>query len=186
MITSCSASNPHVCLDVGPRAQDVHHARALADRVLYAWCAPAVADDAASAVGELVANAFQHATGPALLRMTLGTDVERLLVEVFDRSPALPQIERRQQAAGVGESGRGLAIVEACSRAWGWSLLHRDCKPWRKKIWFTRPLNDAPQGLGTVQPRLPTGERLPKRAELPWCKQPWAQRSPCGPPMTNM
>jgi anti-sigma regulatory factor (Ser/Thr protein kinase) len=78
-------------------------------------------------VSELVTNAFQAACrtvpGPAGpcgqpdVRLSLRCFPGELLIEVTDRSPEPPV----QPSPGPGsEHGRGLRLIEALSREWGW------------------------------------------------------------------
>jgi anti-sigma regulatory factor (Ser/Thr protein kinase) len=79
-----------------------------------------LADDTAAIVAELVANAVTASMPlgtPVGFGMTL-TD-SSVVVEVFDRAPGEPA---PGTATPEAESGRGLHIVAALSRQWGWTL----------------------------------------------------------------
>jgi anti-sigma regulatory factor (Ser/Thr protein kinase) len=72
-------------------------------------------DDAKLAVTELVANAVRHGDSPARVAVSLRWAEPTLRIEVRSDGPFLtPPAER----AG-GDSGRGLALVQALSRRWG-------------------------------------------------------------------
>lgn len=78
-------------------------------------------------VSELVTNAFQAACravsgspGPSrqpVVRLSLRCFPGELLIEVIDRSPEPPV---PSSPGSESEHGRGLLLVEALSREWGW------------------------------------------------------------------
>jgi anti-sigma regulatory factor (Ser/Thr protein kinase) len=74
---------------------------------------------------ELVTNAALHAHSAYTVHLLL--DAGHLLVEVTDSSPALPQ--HRHYGAGA-TTGRGIALVEALSEAWG-----VESSPTGKTVW---------------------------------------------------
>ena len=73
-------------------------------------------DDAALVLSELVGNAVRHAEGDVMqVRLRRTGDVLR--IAVHDRSTVPPA---PRDASVEDESGRGMTIVEALSRSWGW------------------------------------------------------------------
>ncbi|MFD7078897.1 ATP-binding protein [Streptomyces sp. NPDC059918] len=74
-------------------------------------------DDALLLVSEVIANACLHAGGPTSL--VLRCTVERLRIEVTDRSPSPPRTRRPADPSRPG--GHGLLIVERLGRNWGWN-----------------------------------------------------------------
>ena len=92
---------------------DVPRSRAFTRRALGGQLS-AVADDAALVVTELVTNAVLNGGPPVRLRLREVPDGVRL--EVADRGPELPAAVRRST---VAMTGRGLALVDALTRAWG-------------------------------------------------------------------
>lgn len=74
------------------------------------------ADDFVLVVSELVGNALQHGRAPS--RYDVSLDAGDLLVTVDDARPEGPG--RPASAATDAERGRGLALVEALARLWGW------------------------------------------------------------------
>ncbi len=101
-------------------------ARQLVKDAASAWGAGGVEDTLALLASELVANAVRHGESDVEIMIRLNGDAVR--VEVRDRSggDAL-----RREATEDAESGRGLALVEALSEAWG-----VDPTPEGKSVWF--------------------------------------------------
>jgi anti-sigma regulatory factor (Ser/Thr protein kinase) len=85
-----------------------------------------VVDVAELLVSELVTNALLHAGTDVRLRVI--PDVERVRIEVADRSP-IPVVLRR--ARGTATTGRGLALVDALAAHWGSRI-----EPDGKIVWF--------------------------------------------------
>jgi anti-sigma regulatory factor (Ser/Thr protein kinase) len=83
-------------------------------------------DLAALLTSELVTNALQHARGPA--QVTANQVGDRLRVVIADDSRAPPHVQPRDD---MSESGRGMILVDALSRAWGVDIA-RD----GKVVWF--------------------------------------------------
>lgn len=76
-------------------------------------------------VSELVTNAITHASGwPLLVARVTG---EAVHVEVCDTSGCPPVLN----AAAGAEHGRGLVIVDALCRCWGWRPA---AAPWAKAV----------------------------------------------------
>lgn len=103
-------------------------ARAFVRTALRAWHLEALTEDAELVVSELVSNAVAASTDAhghpvyaggcvPVIRVCLLTDGARVLVEVCDQAPGVPQV---REAAADDESGRGLVLVDAISRKWGW------------------------------------------------------------------
>lgn len=114
-------------------------AREFTERVLDDWDLDQVRDDALTVVSELVANAVLHGLradaaegteSEVLLR--LKRRAAHLMCAVTDWSEALPSPAR---GAFLEEGGRGLIIVEALSRHWGWTR----CAPTGKTVWAMLP-----------------------------------------------
>ncbi|WP_424210874.1 SpoIIE family protein phosphatase [Streptomyces sp. BI20] len=92
-------------------------ARHMIGAAVRAWGARERADEIELVADELIVNALVHTEGPAIVTLrTLAGAGRRLRVEVEDRSSALP---RRREAGESGVSGRGLALVDRISDAWG-------------------------------------------------------------------
>ncbi|MFD8971362.1 SpoIIE family protein phosphatase [Streptomyces sp. NPDC059593] len=88
-------------------------ARSLVTDQLAEWDLTELADVFELVVSELVGNALRYGNGPGRLRLLRG---DRLVVEVSDTGPDLPQI----QHADLGdEGGRGLQLINLLCRRWG-------------------------------------------------------------------
>ncbi|MEE1928494.1 SpoIIE family protein phosphatase [Streptomyces sp. TRM 70351] len=88
-------------------------ARRLVREQLGHWRLEDLADTTELVVSELVGNALRYGGGPGTLRMLRHS---RLLVEVSDTGPDLPQI---QHVSLSDEGGRGLQLVNLLCRRWG-------------------------------------------------------------------
>src|SRR5262245_32969469 len=71
-------------------------------------------DDLMLIGSELVTNAVVHARTP--LRLVVRYDGSRALAEVYDENRRLPQAAHVATDGG----GRGLFLIDALSRRWGW------------------------------------------------------------------
>jgi anti-sigma regulatory factor (Ser/Thr protein kinase) len=94
-------------------------ARASARAWLSQWARADLSDDTETVVAELVANAVRASErdgSPVALRLVLAPG--SMVVEVFDSAPGVPAL---READYVAESGRGLHVVAALSRGWGWA-----------------------------------------------------------------
>lgn len=102
-------------------------ARRLVRTALAVWGLEALADDGALMVSELVANTVHHARRECIRVTVTRPGPAYVRIEVVDFSKVPPQ---RRDATDGAEEGRGLAIVEHLSTAWG-----TDPLPWGKRVW---------------------------------------------------
>ncbi|MFD5279755.1 ATP-binding protein [Streptomyces rubrogriseus] len=73
---------------------------------------------------ELIGNAVLHTKGPAALRVRWSPP-GTLRIGAWDADPGPPDVPARLANVTDSESGRGLALVRACSDLWGWQPLSR-------------------------------------------------------------
>ncbi|MFI1410698.1 ATP-binding protein [Streptomyces sp. NPDC020707] len=73
---------------------------------------------------ELISNAVCHAKGPAALRLRWRDGVLR--IGAWDGDPDPPRPTAAFADVAESESGRGLALVQACADVWGWYPLPRN------------------------------------------------------------
>lgn len=115
---------------VGAQAESVKRARDFAAATLRSWNRGDLGDSVQLVVSELVTNALRHGlAGRVEDALSLGhvdTRVELILAcepryltcAVTDPSDDIPVVAA---PADLTECGRGLHVVAACSRRWGWT-----------------------------------------------------------------
>lgn len=89
---------------------------------------PPTTETAMLLISELVTNAVVHGSGRPVLDIDVQPDVLR--VTVTDEATGTPRLLRDRPL--LGESGRGLQLVEALAARWG---THRRL-PAGKSVWF--------------------------------------------------
>ncbi|MFI5795107.1 ATP-binding protein [Streptomyces sp. NPDC051677] len=80
-------------------------------------------DTAELLASELMSNVVLHTKGPACLRVRFRGGV--LQIGAWDADPEPPEPPSRLEELGEAESGRGMALVRACSDLWHWQPLSR-------------------------------------------------------------
>lgn len=102
-------------------------ARDFTSATLRSWGLAELSDDATVVVSELVTNALRYGLPPDLgtpderpIRLTLVRHGRLLVCIVADCNRGEPSM---RDACDAAESGRGLHVIEALSRAWGWTPL---------------------------------------------------------------
>jgi hypothetical protein len=103
-------------LPLPPHPIAAEQARILMRLALEDWNICDIIDNALIITAELVANAVKIGD---VFHLTLSRQGRTVLIEVWDSSEARPD-RRRQSVERV--DGRGLLLVEACSKDWGWRL----------------------------------------------------------------
>ncbi|MEV8095271.1 ATP-binding protein [Kitasatospora sp. NPDC085879] len=115
--------------DVSPDPADVPTARRLIRKIAESWDVPlsdSALRDIELCADELLANTIEHSG--IQCRITVRWSGQCLRVEVADSSLRPPRPDR---AGGTATGGRGLALVEAFSRSWGWYPVRTG-----KVVWF--------------------------------------------------
>jgi hypothetical protein len=100
-------------------------------------------------------NASRRDGTPVCLRLLSNSG--QLIIEVWDRSPARPEL---RQAGCWEDHGRGLSIVDAVSHRWGWH--HTD--GW-KVVWcelLTTPAMVAALYMAGLAARGPSRQHAPR------------------------
>ena len=109
--------------DLPPEVASPGIARHVTKATLARWSLGEFYDDASVVVSELVTNAIRYGLSPgagSLLRLVLVRYERQLVCMVTDPTDTAPKM---QEPDWVAETGRGLHIIEAMSRAWGWTPL---------------------------------------------------------------
>lgn len=110
-------------------ARSVRRVRAFFDDTYCKRHNARVHEEAALLVSELVANAVRHGLPPITVQLRcVGADT--LEVRVHDNNPAVPVVRRMEDADAQG--GRGMALVNLLSDAWGVDEIPED----GKTVWF--------------------------------------------------
>jgi hypothetical protein len=126
-------------LELGPLPTAIPCARLRTRAVLLGWQLGYLADDAEVLVSELMTNALNASWGlkevtPVALRLL--ANHEKIIIEVWDRSPADPIARVTDDET---EHGRGLAVIEALSNRWGFKRISFSLKV----VWCELVLGDA-------------------------------------------
>lgn len=120
------AADGAVCA-LRPTSTSSRQAREFATTTLRSWGLDDLVDDATVIISELVTNAVRHgvppyaaAAGDAPIKLSLVRQGAFVVIIVSDPSEEDP---KQRPADDVCENGRGLHVIEALSRAWGWTPL---------------------------------------------------------------
>jgi hypothetical protein len=99
-----------------PHPIAAEQARIMTRLALAEWDMNGIADNALLITTELAANAMRIGD---VFHLALSRQGDTVLIEVSDSSEAIPD---PQQQSLNRVDGRGLLLVEACSKDWGWRL----------------------------------------------------------------
>ncbi|MEU7056130.1 ATP-binding protein [Streptomyces sp. NPDC046197] len=151
-------------------ARSVSITRRLVHEALVSWqVSPSVAERMILVVSELVTNAVQHSTlsEPALLsdvrtyfELAVFLLRDHIRVEVLDRSQRLPV---HLTAHDYAETGRGMGIVQYCTRRWGADRL---CAG-GKVVWCDVDMDEPPCALDEAVERPEHGRPAAGRPGIP-------------------
>ncbi|MGW1770400.1 ATP-binding protein [Streptomyces sp. NPDC002104] len=151
-----SHSRRHCVVELQALPLRIGQIRRIVSAQLRHWQLDPLIDRAALGVTELLSNVHRHAQPDKTCTVEIELRLGRLTVSVYDSDPRLPQLRDSAAAANrpaggrpvdaLETSGRGLALVEALSEAWG-ARQQDDCPG--KVVWFS--LRAAP---GPAAPEL--------------------------------
>ncbi|MET9836370.1 MULTISPECIES: ATP-binding protein [Streptomyces] len=141
-----SHSRRHCVVELQALPSRIGQIRRIVSAQLRHWQLDPLIDRAALGVTELLSNVHRHALPDKTCVVEIELRLGRLTVSVIDSDPRLPVL-RGAPAGPLETSGRGLALVEALSEAWG--VRERADGP-GKVVWFSLTATPAP-----VAPTLP-------------------------------
>jgi hypothetical protein len=118
-----------------PHPIAAEQARLLTKIALADWALGEALDNALIIVAELATNATKIGE---VFHLSLTRQGGTVLIEVWDTSEALPD-RRRRSVDRV--DGRGLLLVEGCSKDWGWRLEDQG----GKTVWAIADAAEAPE-----------------------------------------
>ncbi|MBT2482316.1 ATP-binding protein [Streptomyces sp. ISL-94] len=140
-----SHSRRHCVVELQALPCRIGQIRRIVSAQLRHWQLDPLIDRAALGVTELLSNVHLHAQPDKTCTVEIELRLGRLTVSVIDSDPRLPVLRATPQGASLETSGRGLALVEALSEAWG--ARHR-ADGRGKVVWFSlaaAPTPAAPQ-----------------------------------------
>ncbi|MFJ9763152.1 ATP-binding protein [Streptomyces erythrochromogenes] len=135
-----SHSRRHCVVELQALPSRIGQIRRIVSAQLRHWQLDPLIDRAALGVTELLGNVHRHAQPDKTCVVEIELRLGRLTVSVIDSDPRLPVL-RPTQAGLLETSGRGLALVEALSEAWG--VCERSDGP-GKAVWFSLTAVPAP------------------------------------------
>jgi Histidine kinase-like ATPase domain len=131
---------PRAHKDFAPVPESAAGVREFARETALSW--GFVPDDLALVANELAVNAIEHAK--SAFSVVLSLEAGMATVEVADRSPRLPRLER---SSDLEAGGWGLQIVDALSARWGARELSTGKEVWAELALVVTDLDAAGQRL---------------------------------------
>ncbi|MFJ7265118.1 ATP-binding protein [Streptomyces sp. NPDC099050] len=183
-----SHSRRHCVVELQALPLRIGQIRRIVSAQLRHWQLDPLIDRAALGVTELLSNVHRHAQPDKTCTVEIELRLGRLTVSVYDSDPRLPQL-RDSAAAGATRSagtspvdaletsGRGLALVEALSEAWG-ARQQDDCPG--KVVWFS--LRAAPGPAAPEHHPVLLAEKPAHRAAKTPVREPAPARPVAAPP----
>ncbi|MFD9334017.1 ATP-binding protein [Streptomyces sp. NPDC060028] len=141
-----SHSRRHCVVELQALPLRIGQIRRIISAQLRHWQLDPLIDRAALGVTELLSNVHRHAQPDKTCTVEIELRLGRLTVSVCDSDPRLP-VRREIEVDALETSGRGLALVEAVSEAWG-ARKHADGTG--KAVWFS--LRAAPTPVAPTAP----------------------------------
>ncbi|MBT2405393.1 MULTISPECIES: ATP-binding protein [unclassified Streptomyces] len=141
-----SHSRRHCVVELQALPSRIGQVRRIISAQLRHWQLDPLIDRAALGVTELLSNVHRHAQPDKTCTVEIELRLGRLTVSVYDSDPRLPVLHEAC-ADALETSGRGLALVEAVSEAWG--ARHQPDSP-GKVVWFS--LRATPEPAAPTRP----------------------------------
>ncbi|MET8748990.1 ATP-binding protein [Streptomyces sp. NPDC059104] len=156
-----SHSRRHCVVELQALPARIGQVRRIVSAQLRHWQLDPLIDRAALGVTELLSNVHRHAQPDKVCTVEIELRLGRLTVSVSDGDPRLPVVRAADE---LETCGRGLALVEAVSEAWG-ARPRPDGSG--KVVWFSLRAAPAPAApTGTVRIGVNKPVREPARAVL--------------------
>ncbi|MET9853814.1 ATP-binding protein [Streptomyces sp. NPDC006450] len=157
-----SHSRRHCVVELQALPMRIGQIRRIVSAQLRHWQLDPLIDRAALGVTELLSNVHRHAQPHKTCTVEIELRLGRLTVSVYDSDPRLPMLRGSAAAETCGAarlaemspvdaletSGRGLALVEALSEAWG-ARQQDDCTG--KVVWFSLRATPATPGVAAPE-----------------------------------
>ncbi|MFD9373996.1 ATP-binding protein [Streptomyces sp. NPDC059999] len=148
-----SHSRRHCVVELQALPSRIGQVRRIVSAQLRHWQLDPLIDRAALGVTELLGNVHRHAQPSKVCTVEIELRLGRLTVSVADSDPRLPVLRAAGDLEELETCGRGLALVEAVSEAWG--ARERTDGGTGKVVWFS--LRAAPAVTAPTRTvRIPT------------------------------
>lgn len=143
---------------------EVTLARDFVQRHLPSSCPPTAVEEIALCVSEVTTNAIQHTRSGHDGRFAVLMDVEvaTVHIEVYDGGPV--DKPAYHGADEFDEGGRGLLLVGACARRFGYELTPRGGRTWFEYTWRRAVSDPCPPGPIAASADTATTAKAPEKA----------------------